>query len=44
MANKLSQFAGSVVGGLLTGNALALWVFAGNPLYALIWAVGLALK
>lgn len=41
---KISRFVGSIIGGLLTEKALALWILAGNPLYALIWAVGLALK
>lgn len=40
---KISRFVGSVVGGLLTEKALALWIFAGNPVAALIWAVALAL-
>jgi len=40
---KISRFVGSVVGGLLTEKALALWIFAGNPFTALIWAMALAL-
>lgn len=40
---KISRFVGSVIGGLLTEKALALWFFAGNPVAALVWAVALAL-
>ena len=41
---KISRFVGSFIGGLLTQKALALWVFAGSPLMAVIWACALAIE
>ena len=43
MLSKVSKFIGGVAGGLLTEKALAIWVFAGQPWMALLWAVGVAL-
>jgi hypothetical protein len=41
---KISRFIGGFLGGLLTQKALALWIFAGSPLMAVIWACALAIE
>ena len=41
---KLSKIFGGIIGALLTERGLALAIFAGQPAWALVWAMARAIK
>lgn len=40
IVTKISKLFGSLVGSLLTEKGLAIWIYSGRPVVALVWAFG----
>lgn len=38
IVTKISKLFGSLVGSLLTEKGLAIWIYSGRPVVALVWA------